>query len=76
MNTIKYNHDRMRNGDFPVEKLEKINGITVTKNKTDMLFVDEYIIEVDMTNEPNTIQDIAFMLGAMVQSHIHSNLIK
>ena len=70
MDEIKYKHDRLRYGDFPVDALTDIPGITVDKESTEKRFIDLYIIKIDNKDVNVKIQDIAFQIGMLVQNEI------
>jgi len=69
MITITVIHDSLRNGKFPVEKIEEIQGMTVSMEKIDT-FKEKYSITVDTTIHTDPIQDIAVEIGMMIQSYI------
>jgi uncharacterized protein YunC (DUF1805 family) len=74
MNTITIKHDRLRNGNFPVNELEDIIGITITKSKGVKTFEEIYSITINTSIHKEPVQDIACELGMMIQSHIMTNI--
>lgn len=74
MKTITITHDSLRNGKFPIDKIEEIPGITVSELKGDKSFVYIYSINIDTEIHKDPIQNIACELGMMIQSYIIKQL--
>jgi len=66
---ITYNHDRLRQNEFPVKEIELLGDITITKESTNKTFIDKYTITLTNLDETEeTLQDVAFQLGMLVHS--------
>jgi hypothetical protein len=74
MKKITIEHDRLRNGNFPIDKINEINGITVTKSKGEKPFIEIYSITIDTTIHKENHLDIACELGMTIQSYIMTEL--
>lgn len=74
METITITHNSLRNGKFPIEKIEEISGITVNELKGNKPFEHIYNINIDIEIHKDPIQNIGCELGMMIQSYIMTEL--
>lgn len=76
---INYTHNKIQDGNFPIDKLNAIEGITCTKvlNSTRVAVLkftqEKYLIEVDMADSDETPEEVAFHLGMLIHSCLQNN---
>jgi len=76
MSKIKFVHDTAKNGNFPKDKLEEIEGINVSVSVVES-DVTKQSVEINVDKSyGNDMPSLAFYLGVLAQNYINLNKIK